>query len=110
MELDVFSGRPNPAWTLTHAESEELAALLQGLAASDPSPAVYEGLGYRGLLVRPLGGPGLRIVRGAVREDLEGGRTWHDPDRHIERLLIEKARAQVTPDLHEWARREAGLD
>src|SRR3954454_19332066 len=48
--LDVFSGRPNPSWTLSVNEEAELARRLQTLPPSFQSPAGSD-LGYRGFLL-----------------------------------------------------------
>ena len=49
VELDVFSGRPNPTWPLTAEESHDLLARVGRLSAGGgPVPA---GLGYRGFIV-----------------------------------------------------------
>lgn len=50
VELDVFSGRPNPGWVLENKDAEELNRLLQNLPARKTS-APAEGLGYRGFIV-----------------------------------------------------------
>jgi hypothetical protein len=50
VELDIYSGRPNPGWVLENREAEELSRLLQNLPArKTPAPAI--GLGYRGFIV-----------------------------------------------------------
>lgn len=48
--LDVFSGRPNPTWSLPDDEAKQLIERTAGraLAAADGGPA---GLGFRGFLV-----------------------------------------------------------
>ena len=51
VELDVFSGRPNPEWPLTVAEAESLEARLEDLPRS-AAPAPATKLGYRGFIVR----------------------------------------------------------
>jgi len=49
VELDVFSGRPNPTWPLTAEESQDLLARIGQLSpGGGPVPA---GLGYRGFIV-----------------------------------------------------------
>jgi hypothetical protein len=55
IELDIFSGMPNPTWTLSGAEEDELIERVM----ADPaqlSPVATEdeqfSLGYRGVLVR----------------------------------------------------------
>lgn len=57
VELDIFSGRPNPKWVLSEEEEKELLNII----LSDPteiSPVytseVQFGLGYRGLIVRKI--------------------------------------------------------
>jgi hypothetical protein len=51
VELDIFSGNPNPRWTLTNEEAKEL----MDRALADPSltlpPKSVGGLGYRGFTV-----------------------------------------------------------
>ena len=54
VEVDLFSGRPNPRWPLTEAEARDLAALLAGRSDSSSAPPP---LGYRGFVIhleRPL--------------------------------------------------------
>ena len=55
VEIDLFSGRPNPTWELTAAEVSELKARLATLPTGSPV-AMPEVLGYRGLHIAPLPG------------------------------------------------------
>ncbi|RKH03207.1 hypothetical protein [Corallococcus carmarthensis] len=53
VELDIFSGRPNPRWALTEREARQLTERIR----ADPSlllplDADTGGLGYRGFIVR----------------------------------------------------------
>ncbi len=60
IELDIYSGRPNPSWVLTDAESNELIQrLLATPALISPVDDLSLGLGYRGYVVTALfdGGP-----------------------------------------------------
>jgi hypothetical protein len=53
VELDIFSGRPNPRWMLLTEQTDKLRALLQ---AREPAlPEDPAGLGYRGFLITNLG-------------------------------------------------------
>lgn len=106
--LDVFSGRPNPRWTLTEAEAGELAALLSALpaagAAAGPRPP---DLGYRGFRIEGLAVPGLAgphtVYGGAVAHP--GG--WLlDPGRTVERRLLESAAQAAGPGLLSSLRKE----
>jgi hypothetical protein len=55
VEVDMFSGRPNPHWELTVPESQEFARRFQSLSAQKGEGFVNEGLGKRGLIVRESG-------------------------------------------------------
>lgn len=69
VELDVFSGRPNPGWSLAAEEAKDLLSRISRLAPNGggQSPA---GLGYRGFIVyRTITGPPqrwLHVGRGVV--------------------------------------------
>lgn len=86
VELDAYSGRPNPVWTLSAEEARALRALLAGAGAAIALPMVVpEGLGYRGFVVRDGGvGKGFewRVHGGAVargvehRADIGGAEAW----------------------------------
>lgn len=101
VELDAFSGRPNPVWTLTAADAGELAALLRDLPEASDASLPEPTLGYRGFRVRNPGGEGgvperLYVSRGGVLrvfEDAERGRTLRD-DAGVEAWLISIARRQ----------------
>ena len=93
--LDVFSGRPNPSWSLTSEQQRELTERLEDLdpCAEQPEPP---GLGYRGFeLSAPAAADGgqvrLRVFERTVVR-VEGDRTtcYHD-DKGIEEWLIEQA-------------------
>ena len=50
VELDVFSGRPNPSWSLSPAEEEELLFRLSDLPPTDSVPDPVD-LGFRGFRI-----------------------------------------------------------
>ena len=97
MELDAFSGRPNPTWLLSPEEAAEVVERLRGLPRTTDSlpPAV---LGYRGFaLTGPAGGafPG-RVYVGSglvAMGDRERPEMYRDTAR-LEELLLEMARAR----------------
>lgn len=107
VELDIFSGLPNPVWSLPDAARKELLARLALLASRPTTP--YPGrLGYRGLLVHfnlpPYGMPEtVEVFQGAVCYDLGGTRTCQvDAGREIERWLLATAdKSQVDGKLLE---------
>jgi len=92
VELDVYSGRPNPQWTLSHDEARTLTDALSNLQeVSDPPEP---GLGYRGFIVSIPGASPRRvsIVNGFVSVGNPDGATRHYRDSAgLERRLIESA-------------------
>jgi hypothetical protein len=74
--VDLFSGRPNPSWTLAPRHREELSTRL-GASRPDPSPVeeVDSKLGYRGFVL-----------------------TWSTGPDSVQRLRIREGRAYLTTD------------
>jgi len=92
----VYSGRPNPTWTLSEEESAELAAWLKDLPETD-RPAPEGGLGYRGFVISSPGRPGplpphIRVGGGIVAIQEDGQLRPYRDTRQIERWLLEHAR------------------
>lgn len=91
VELDAFSGRPNPVWTVTADEAAALRALLATSGAPVPAPA--EGLGYRGFVLRDGVGAAAATWRVHAGTLSRGGP--HQADTlGAEAWLIRYARAQ----------------
>lgn len=115
IEADLFSGRPNPSWTAGPAEARAIAALLAGLAPSAEPAEPFEGLGYRGMVlsgvepeVHPC--PELHVRGGLVAAACPGGRvTYADPDRALERRLVEMARDRLPAELYDALAGMAGF-
>ncbi len=106
VELDIYSGRPNPSWVLTAEEATELLRRLQALPESD-SGSVREGLGYRGLVVT---GEGLRasaldkleISAGiAVGRGSGPARLFQDRERDLERWLCSTGKGKIDDLLYD---------
>lgn len=102
IEVDVFSGLPNPSWT---TDAEETAELDQLLAALEPatSAQVHNGLGYRGFLVMPTK-PGLqRLLRiqgqQVAVEDHGVKQFFRDPESRVERWLIAQSAQHLSADI-----------
>lgn len=51
VELDIFSGNPNPRWTLTPKEENELIARVMAEPSLTAPPKSAGGLGYRGFTI-----------------------------------------------------------
>lgn len=51
VEIDIFSGLPNPQWQLTAAQTAEFDQLLASLSPTKQVPPAMTNLGFRGVLV-----------------------------------------------------------
>jgi hypothetical protein len=83
VELDIFSGRPNPRWPLSGREAQGLRDLHSGLPLGPDRVPAPPGLGYRGFTY-DVNGASWRAYGGHVtRSD---GATASEPS--VERYLL----------------------
>jgi hypothetical protein len=99
--LDVFSGRPNPEWTLTaNEEAEFIRRLASAPIKVTRAPFLEEPLGYRGFRVRTAHvgrtPTELRVYNGWITDR---GQTREDVGRGMERWLLDTGLATIGPDL-----------
>lgn len=92
VEIDIFSGRPNPRWRLSEPETARITRLLGSLepATGGPPPGP-PGLGYRGVRLRDSNGLTWSAYRGFVQSP-DG--LLADPDRRVERFVLEHLPAE----------------
>jgi hypothetical protein len=108
VELDIFSGMPNPTWVLTEAEADSFARRLAQL----PESAAGElpgHLGYRGFIVRVTEGARTQEVRiwaGAVHVSNGAAIRAADQDRKLERWLLHSGRSHLSDELVEAVERD----
>ncbi|HEU5162708.1 MAG TPA: hypothetical protein VFV54_06165 [Thermoanaerobaculia bacterium] len=94
VELDAFSGRPNPTWSLTPAEVRDVAKRLRDLPATDRHrPDTI--LGYRGFRIANPGDAAgvpksVYVSRGGLIRI--GERATYLDAHDLERALIEQAK------------------
>jgi len=93
VELDVFSGRPNPTWPLTPPQVQKLMSMLGRLSLGGRQEP--GGLGWRGFLLHRLDSIGtsrlwLRVADGAVSVNEGGGHVYRDTEG-IEAWLRDQA-------------------
>ena len=98
VELDAFSGRPNPRWTLSITDAEELARRLAELPPGEP-PDEPPALGYRGFELTNPGEvgdlpPRIRVYAGGVSLIGDDGASHYRDERGIEAWLIGQARSR----------------
>jgi hypothetical protein len=110
--LLVFSGRPNPVWTLTEAQEAELLSRMQDLSTIDQPPAEIGGLGYSGFALRLTDGAGVTSERvevrnGVVRVERDDQVTWlADEERALELWLFEQSAQHIDNTIFDQVRRE----
>jgi len=87
IELDIFSGRPNPRWTLDAAEGKEFLTRLLDRTVPMAPISSREGLGYRGFICRATGNTAATLqarhlptsfrVRDGLGQSIDSGaETW----------------------------------
>jgi hypothetical protein len=97
--LGIYSGRPDPSWTLTDVQVAALVGQLASLPVAIGS-APQGGLGYHGfsIVVQRPGEPDQTYVafRGAVTSPGDASGTYRaDPERAIESALLETGRPHL---------------
>jgi hypothetical protein len=90
--LGIYSGRPDPTWTLRGTDAALVAATLATLQEA-PGAAPEGGLGYHGFALE-INGNRLVAYRGMVATG--GATVLLDPGRGLERLLLELGRGGLT--------------
>jgi hypothetical protein len=114
VDIEIFSGRPNPSWTLTAKESADFLALLRKLPKSKAGP-IPDGLGYRGLKVSGLHDTvpgastitvynGVAVIRNTIEESHE------DKGRALERWLLQTGKTRIDKNIFEQVKRDVGPD
>jgi hypothetical protein len=111
VEVDLYSGRPNPRFRLPPDVADELRHRVTALPPAPEAAAPIEGLGYRGLRVDAAAWspPSEVVISGGTVTIRESGgvvRRLLDRDRDLERWLIEAARTSLDPDLVAMLREE----
>ena len=109
VELDIFSGRPNPVWGLTAAQIDEMGEIVRTLPLATEELPSQPGLGYRGFVVTDDARRSWRIsaFKGFVQITDQGrADVRSDRNRRLERWLLDSAGSQLGPEI----RRRVPLD
>jgi len=112
VELDVFSGLPNPTWELSAADTATLMDMIEALPSTSPVD-LPNPLGYRGFLVSltapESGSTGtIRAFQGVVEYLAGEMRYYADPGRQTERWLLTTARTHIEEELYSSVLAEIG--
>ena len=100
VEVDAYSGRPNPRFTLPLAAAAELRQRLAGLPpAAAGAGRPRDGIGYRGLrIVGDVAPDAAEVVVSAGIVEIHDRAVVTrraDPGRDLERWLVERAVGQL---------------
>lgn len=94
VSLLIYSGRPDPGWAIDAGQLERLGMLVAGLDAVEGEPPLG-GLAYHGFRVEAPTGS-WEAFDGAVRSpDAAPGTYLADPERSVERFLLETGLAHL---------------
>ena len=110
VELDIFSGRPNPTWKLSGEETSRFLGLLRELPSTEPG-WFDVGLGYRGFAVSFHDPEGretrVQIFKGIVKRSVgESAEYFADKDRKLERWVLKTGNSRLSPELYEVVDKE----
>jgi hypothetical protein len=111
VELDIFSGRPNPTWYLSQVETKTLKKMLVSLS-NIPSVNMPDNLGYRGFSIKQgetssIHQPVYKIFHDVIQQSVGGIESYYtDPDRQIERWLLLTAREHIEVGLYQMIQSE----
>ena len=100
VELDVFAGMPNPTWTLSETDADVLLSKLSELKKTTARPRSTK-LGYRGIVVRVSQEPRREIyIQDGVVETIDQSSStfFVDPQRSLERWLVETGKKFLSPE------------
>ena len=106
VELDIFSGRENPAWNLSREESEVLIEKLRPLTEIKSEASVWNGLGYRGIIVRCGSIEGediseIKFYNETIRITIKNVTlTYSDPGRTLELWLTKTGKSRIENQLY----------
>ncbi|HEY5853552.1 MAG TPA: hypothetical protein VIW24_05730 [Aldersonia sp.] len=97
VELDIFSGQPNPSWTLAERDAAEFMRRVEGLPETEREFAP-PGLGYRGFLISGLPETtSCRVFGGIVACSGAAGERRFEDTRGTEQWLLDQAEQRGWP-------------
>jgi hypothetical protein len=107
IQLNIFSGRPDPNWTITDTETEELISLIQNLPTTKTSQ-FPENLGYRGLTVKlNENGDFIKVYQGIGEYQHQGkSQFFQDNNRQLEKKLLGTGKSHLPESLYYSVLRE----
>lgn len=97
--VSIFSGRPDPTWTVSQSVAERLKSLWDSLEASADRQQQPPPLGYRGCFLKDMAtGREWVAYKGVVTlKTPAGDEARSDEDRKFESLLLKSAPEGLIP-------------
>jgi hypothetical protein len=109
VELDIFSGMPNPKWMLTETEADSFLKQLAELPRIS-ARKLLGNLGYRGFNVTCAHGASTQVIRiqnGTVHISADVANVYaNDENRELERWLLGTAKPHLKDELFKIVERE----
>lgn len=109
VELDIFSGMPNPTWELTAGEADRF---LKQLAAKAQTSAreLSGNLGYRGFIVQVTQEDKTQLIHiqtGTIHMSIGATKVYaKDGERELERWLLNTGKPYLTNELFQFVEGE----
>ena len=111
VELDIFSGMPNPIWILTNAAADNFLQQLDALPLTS-ARELSGNLGYRGFIIQCTQGDNKRLIRvqNGIVHISEGETNVYacDKDRQLEHWVLSTGRPHLKDEIYQIAEREIG--
>lgn len=114
VELDIFSGREAPNWSLSAAEVKALLQMMSRLPSTAPTE-FRDNLGYRGFTVKlpaSLSGitSSIKVFEGIIRYQTDNQiKFFTDSERQVERWLLLNSKPHIPLELYTILQRESKL-
>jgi hypothetical protein len=99
VEIDVYSGRPNPSWELGPADSRALGELVRRLPHARGAGDYRDGLGFRGFIVDLIEDGNPLQLRISATSISDGSIYFFDEHREVEKFLLSKMPADLRKQL-----------
>ena len=109
IELDIFSGMPNPTWVLADADADRF---MKQLAAAPPGPAteLSGNLGYRGFIIQVAQGADSQLIHiqaGTIHLSKGAAKAYaRDGNRELERWLLGTGKPHLKDEIFQTVQRE----
>ncbi len=96
----VFSGRPNPTWTISADDTATLLGVWEGLESAETGPPEPSGLGYRGVVVTAPDGRCWYVFAGLADLSWQSSNEARvDADRALEQMILGTAPLCLLPPI-----------